>query len=145
MILLCLVRTHDEKITWTTIFIAYSYVLCIINILTFRHCEQIMITTLKFKDGSEISLTNDNVSELKNYFRARTIIKNVKDIDYFKSRVIDYIEKGVNKKSHIINSMRNHRDDVELAIEQLIKDKVIIANESTHKYCKVKIIELFIA
>lgn len=104
-----------------------------------------MITTLKFKDGSEISLTNENILELKDYFKIKTIIKNVKDTDYFKSRVIDYIEKGVNKKSHIINAMRNHRDDIELAIDQLIKDGVIIAKESTHKYCKVKIIELFIA
>jgi len=103
-----------------------------------------MITTLKFSDGLELKLTDGQIEELKIYFNVKKAAKNKRDLDFYKSRVLAYVKKGVSTKAGIINRLRRHEVIVCEAIEQLINDGVLRSVETEHKYSKFKSIELFI-
>jgi len=101
-----------------------------------------MITTLKFSDGSEMSFNECQMVDLREYFQVTS--KKNKDMDFYKEKVLSYIKKGLRTKAVIINRLRGHDVAVCKAIDELLREGVLIKKEHVHKYCKSNIVEFFI-
>jgi len=147
MFLLNLVRTHAQKNSLRTKYLRFITKISKISVKYYFNVQQkrnSMITTLKFSDGLELKLTDGQIEELKIYFNVKKAAKNKRDLDFYKSRVLAYVKKGVSTKAGIINRLRRHEVIVCEAIEQLINDGVLRSVETEHKYSKFKSIELFI-
>jgi len=100
-----------------------------------------MIFNLEFSDGSEICLTELQFNEITKLAKKRTPQKsrNIKNIDYFCSRIVDSLKVKPLTQSFLVNKFRGHYDEVIESIKKLESDGVVKIDEREHKYSKFKI------
>lgn len=86
-----------------------------------------MKTVLEFSDGSRISLSDLQINEMRSYFSSgkRNYVSPVKDIKYFKEKVLHDLRSSSLTEGFIINRYRNHRKLIVSAINELINDGLI--------------------
>lgn len=95
-------------------------------------------TEIKFSDGSSIKLTSLQLAEMKALLFTKT--KKVRDIDFFKSRVLRSLKENKSRRGfdtigRIANSYGSHNLPLlNDAIKSLCDEGIIKVEKSTHKY-----------
>lgn len=95
-----------------------------------------MITVLKFSDGSDLSLSDLQIKELRTYFKIKSCTSKSLTHNQIMDKVCVLINNGINTEGKVLARFKGNEDRVIVAIDDLVSSGIIVKEGYEHKYSK---------